>query len=339
MTILFAGKKGFEYNRTKVLIAGLKQLKGVTVLEYEFGTKNESIARELIKRSAEADFVMVPSFRHSDVKFVKKYTQKPIVFDPLISNYLTKVVDYGHYWKAPVKYVSDFFPMRRSDVLIADTEQHKHYFHRIFRVPQEKIHVVPVGVNTSKFTPQDMPVSDKYRVGFYGSFNPLQGVEKIIDVANLLRDEKNITFEIIGDGTTFSKVEKRKESYGLSNINFLRWLPYDQLNQEINKFDLCLGIFGNSLKSDMVVPNKIFHYAALGKPIITKDTLAIRDAFRFDSEIVLTSNSPEDIAAKILELKGSSEKSEAIGAAALSRIHKEYHEVAVAERLVKALEG
>jgi glycosyltransferase involved in cell wall biosynthesis len=40
---------------------------------------------------------------------------------------------------------------------------------------------------------------------------------------------------------------------------------------------VCLGIFGTSEKAASVIPNKVFQVVAAGRPLITRDSPAIRE--------------------------------------------------------------
>lgn len=340
ISILVAGKKGLSYNRTRVLIQGLEKLEEVKVSSFEFGKKNGETGNKLNELSADVDYILVPAFRHTDVKFVKKYSNKPVIFDPLISNYLTKVVDYQHWWKAPSKYFSDFFPMHQADILIADTEHHKLYFSKTFKIPLERIVVVPVGVTADEFLPKEKEAtSSPFRVGFYGSFVPLQGAEKIALAAKELKQHADIEFHLIGSGATFKETQKIVEKHNLSNVHFPGWLEYDDLAAAIQSFDVCLGIFGDSKKADFVVPNKVYHYGAMGKCIISKDTPGIREVFEDQKNILLCTNSPSDIAKAILELKENDALRKHLGEQAHALISMEYNEMAIAKRLVDFLQN
>jgi len=337
MKILFTGKTDFKYNRVRVLLAGLKQMKDVKVEMFPIINRKDFDQTAFIKAQEGADFIYIPPFRHRDVKFIKKISNKPIVFDPLISAYLTKVVDYGHFWKAPFKYFIDKLSFSKCDLLIADTLVHKQYFVKKFKINADKIGVVPVGVDTNLFFPTTKSDNQKFRIGSYGSFVPLQGMPIIIQAAEILKDEEQLEFHIIGGGYKFKEVKNYIEKYKLNNVKLLGWLEYKKLNTAINGFDLCLGIFGKSAKADAVIPNKVFHYAALGKCIVSKDTPGIRELFTSRENIILCQNTPDQIAANILEIKQNNALRTTIGDNAKQMITSDYNHVKIARIFIDFL--
>jgi glycosyltransferase involved in cell wall biosynthesis len=307
MKIVFAAKDGFEYNRVKVLRAGLESLPNCEVILFKLPERNKITGQQFLKLSKDADAVYVPPFRHRDLRFVRKYSSAPVVFDPLISRYLTKVVDYKQYHKAPQKWFIDYRDFRNCDLLLADTEEHLQYFKNTFLLPKSlKTLVVPVGVNTEVFKPNYSQIKNTpstFKIGFYGSFVPLQGALKIIHCAALLAQmNQNVEFEIIGSGHQYQEALDLTKKLKLNNINFRGWLKYDDLAEAINSYDLCLGIFGDSLKADLVVPNKIYHYAAMAKPILTKDSPSMRHYFKNEENIFLCKAEAKDMAEKIISL-------------------------------------
>ncbi len=334
MKILITGKDKFTYNRTQVLLRGLEQTKGVELVYYPIATKKSFNTTEFSQLSQQADFVYIPPFRHSDVKFIKKYSKAPVVFDALISKYLTRTIDHGKWWTAIEKKWRDRVAFKHSDLIMMDTEAHAKYVMETYAFTKNKVISVPVGVDTSLFHPKHRDANKVYKVGFYGGFIPLQGVSKIVEAAHLLR-EHDIQFEIIGKGSEYKKVMRQVKKLKLNNIDFIGWVSYDQLNGLINGFDLCLGVFGDSLKADLVVPNKLYHYAALGKCIISKNTVGVREVFKDGENICLVSNDPESIANKILDIMGGREKADKIAEKGYHLIVHEYNQQAVAKQFLK----
>ncbi|WP_343668182.1 glycosyltransferase [Chitinophaga sp.] len=308
MRILVAGDFEPDYNRTKIILDGLRTIPAVSLSFYNYKEKSKWNFAALRKACRDADVIFLPAFTHQDVAMVKILSGKPILFDPLISRYLSKVFDYkkvNRYSPRALKnYLKDKVSMSIADLVICDTAGHRDYYHRTFNIPFRKLHVVPVGVNTDEFPPApSLPGSATFVVGFYGGFIPLQGTRMIVEAANVLKDYADIHFRLIGNGFEYKVIQQLVAQYQLNNISLPGWVAYDQLAGEMNNFDICLGIFGETLKADLVIPNKIFHYAALEKAIISKASPAIKEVFEDGKDILLTVNTPEAIAEKILLLK------------------------------------
>ncbi len=341
MRILVTGHYEPDYNRIMVLLEGLKK-HGIDLIEFPYEKRNRKIQKKIVELSRDCDLIFLPSFTHPDVPFIKKSVLKPVVFDPLISRYLTKVFDRKSVWRfsprAYKNYLKDQRAFRYSDLIIADTQSHKDYYCSHFTVDPAKITVVPIGVNTEDFFPlkEEVKSDDTIIVGFYGSFIPLHGIDRIVLAANILKEKKNIKFEIYGNGSLFHKISDILNKMQLSALELKGYVDYYNLNQVLNKMDICLGIFGESLKTELVIPNKVYHYAACRKAIITKDTNAIREVFSQDENIVLSSNDPEDIASKIIHLAEHPDFRRKVAANAYSLISNDFNEVEVTRKLLQS---
>lgn len=342
MKILVTGNYEANYNRTLILLKGLKKRKDIEIVEYPLANIKKSDKKLLREMAEDADFIYFPPFTHSSVRSIKKVIPLiPIVFDPLISKYLTKITDYKQISKysprAFKNYLKDKIPLKISDVIIADTEEHKKYFYNKFGISPDKIFVLPIGVDTTVFFPDVPKKSEYFEVGFYGGFIPLQGVKKIVETAFCLRKEKDIRFKLAGSGFETQMIQKYIRKLDLKNIDFLGMIEYHKLPSVINSFDICLGIFGDTPKADLVIPNKIFHYAAVKKCIITKNTLPIKEIFTDQLNIILSSNQPEDIAEKILYIRKEPELSNKIAVNAFKLVSEKYNQNQIADKFINYL--
>ena len=341
MNILFVGKYNPEYNRNKIILEGLRKLDDLTVFELPFNKKKDFNLKEFNRLQTECDFIYCPSFSHKFVKLITKKASKPVVFDPLISNYLTKVFDYKSVSKCSPRayknYLKDKLPFKAVDLLIADTEEHKKYYHTTFNIELNKIKVLPVGACLSDFSPTTKTKTDKFVVGFYGGFIPLQGVKHIIETAELLKNDSSIEFRLVGTGFQYAEMQQLAKHKKLTNLKFEGWIKYADLPQHINNFDVCLGIFGDTPKAKLVIPNKIFHYAAMGKPIITMESDGIKEIFKHEESVFLTPNNKLAIKNAILKLRSNPELTKKLSINTLNLLRSEYSEVKIAEKLVDIL--
>ncbi len=343
MKIAFVGDYLPDYNRTAIIHKGLKAL-GHEVIEFSFKKKNRKAKQKIKELVQECDLFFMPSFTHQQVGFVKGIVKnkKPLIFDPLISRYLTKVHDYKlvprFSFSALRNYYRDKLPMQTADFVVTDTEQHRQYFHSQFSIPLDKMGVLYIGNDFDEFYPAKSPVQnsdDVFHVGFYGGFIPLQGVMNILQAVNFLSEYKDIHFELIGNGFQYLEALDYIKDHQLQNVSTPGWLKPNELREKIQAFDMALGIFGDTEKSHLVIPNKVYHYTACGIPTLTQDTKAIREVFENEKDILLCSPEPEDIAKNILLLKTSKDKRQALGKAAYKKMHSNYNSKCVAKKLIE----
>jgi glycosyltransferase involved in cell wall biosynthesis len=333
LKLLFVGKTDFQYNRDLILLNGLKKREDVSVEVLRIKKRNWATYKEIRKKSKAVDFVVIPSFRHKDVAYIKLASKAPVVFDPLISKYMTRVLDYQVKWKGPHKYLVDWLAFYWPDILIWDTKSHQKILVDKYRIKKPNT-AIYIGVDTSLFFPIEKQKKDKVIVGFYGSFNPLQGIDKIVRAAHMLRDEPTIRFRIIGSGSTYKKVTALAEELKVTNIDFVHNVPYQKLNDAISEFDICLGVFGESVKADVVIPNKIYHYAAAKKCVITKNTEGVKELFVDGENICLVKNDPKAISEAVLALSRNLEKRDRLAEGAFEFIVEGFNEDRVADRFV-----
>ena len=344
MKILVTGKYQPKYNRNNVLLRGLEQL-GVELIEFPYPKRNKAVKISIRELEKDCDFIFLPSFTHLDVPFVRKITHKPIIFDPLISRYLSKVFDYKAVWRYSPRALKNYWKDKRSfkhsDLILADTQAHKEYYIKQFGIVPSKIAVVHVGVHTGDFYPFgfEKPKSDNIIVGFYGSFIPLHGIEIIIKAAKLLENRKDIEFRIYGDGPGYSKIHSLFNELALDSGILKGWVDYQELNKKINEMDICLGIFGDSLKADLVIPNKIYHYAACQKPIVTADTTGIKEIFEQGKTVFLTKKDASSLAQCLENIIANPSERNYVSLNCFDLITRDYSEKKIAAEFLSAING
>ncbi|MFP4163040.1 MAG: glycosyltransferase [Chitinispirillaceae bacterium] len=348
-SIAFVGGYNTAYPRVDVVIRGLCG-QGYRIEHFQVPWsspfRRKLWMRKLLReRTINTDVVIVPAFCHHEMPVVRKFTSKPIIFDPLISRYLTKVHDLKkvspfslHAW---INYRIDRDSMKAADIVLADTEAHKDYFCSRFAVDPRKVEVVPVGYNSNDFFPEPglSGREGQFTVGFYGSFLPLHGIQHIIDAASLLREYSGIRFELIGSGHTYQVMRNKVETMGLENVLFLGRKKYEELNGYINRWDICLGVFGSTLKAGFVIPNKVFHYAGCRKPIITMNSKAIKELFEDRESVLLCDSDPDAIAEKIRDLYVDSVLREKIAGNAYKTVCPGYTHFGIGSKIGRLIEN
>lgn len=310
MKVLYFGSYDPDYSRNRILISGLRQ-NGVEVLECRDNTpgikKFINLFKKHWKLRDKYDAVVVGFLGQQMVPFAKLISRKPLIFDAFLSLYDSNVFDRRttksgsvsswHYW------FLDWVSMSLADVVLFDTDQHINYAAKEFKIKKDKFKRIFVGTDDKVFCPREKHSNSAFTIHFHGSFIPLQGIECIIKAAKLLENDE-IQFNILGDGQTYGRMKDLAEVLKTHNVNFINRVEYDKLPEYINQGDVCLGIFGHTPKASRVIPNKIYEYVAMRKPVITADTPAIKELFD-GRDMVLIQSNPEDLASAILKLKNS----------------------------------
>lgn len=306
MTICYFGIYNSDYSRNRVLINGLCQ-NGFKILECNSQKsglfKYFDLARKHWSIRNKYDLMLVGFPGYQAMILAYCLSRKPVIFDAFSSLYDSMIFDRKivnrNSLKAKYYWFLDWFSCRLADKIIIDTQAHIDYFVKEFNLLAEKFIRVFVGTDDRIMKQREKEKPNSYfLVHFYGSYIPLQGVKYILEAAKILQAE-NIRFNIIG-----SKIKKAFKEYNLSNVNFIDNVPYERLPQYLGEADICLGIFGDTNKAKRVIPNKVFDALAVGRPILTGDSPAIRELLT-DRENALFCRlaDAKDLADKIRMLK------------------------------------
>ncbi len=349
MKVLFGTNAEFwMVRRLETLYIGLKE-NGVVFVEFF------SVKKSFLKRFFEPfitedfDFVLV----HGFFPFLLAWIMKPIhrrkiIYDVFISLYNTEVEDRKRVKKGSLKarvlFFLDKFTCNHADVAFLDTKTHVKYFNKKFNI-KKKLKVVYVGANEKlwKIKNIDIIKNKKFNVVFWGAFSPLHGADIIVKSAKLLEKNKDIQFHMLGFSKEkmFGQCNKEVEELVENSKNIT--LKYGitlktNLVDYANSADVCLGIFGNSIKSNMVIPHKAFESLALNKPLITKNTDAAREIFENNKHCILVKDEKE-LAEAVLKLKKNKEFREKIANKGYDLYKENYSTTNIGKQLLKIIRG
>lgn len=341
MTICYFGDFDPAYSRNRVLIKSLSDA-GVTVLVCRSDLAGRSRYAELSKKYRalpQHDLVLVGYTDARDmVPLARVLTRVPIVWDAFYSRYDALVCDRQLVspWhpKAWIHWLLDFTSAHIAQGILLDTNAHIDYFASAFWVPKRRFIRVLVGTDETLFSSRVAETSsEQLRVGFYGKYIPLQGVDIIVSAARILVDYKRVRFTLLGSGQTYQATRALATKLGARNIEFRTRIPYEELPAFIVASDIMLGIFGTGEKTGRVIPNKVYEALAMGKPIITADTPAIRELLTDEEALLVRAGDPEALARALLALSNDAGRRERMGKAG----HEAFRRMATTERIGQTL--
>lgn len=142
-------------------------------------------------------------------------------------------------------------------------------------VPQDKITVIPACVDVEFIRPlprenqwrKKWGLTGKFVILYAGNMGLSQGLDTILQAAQLLAAYPDIAFVFVGDGATRVSTEARAQEEGLMNVTFSPFLPREDVPFVYALADLCLVALKRGIVVESV-PSKTYTIMASGRPVI-----------------------------------------------------------------------
>ena len=314
MRVLYFGTYDRSYPRNAQVISCLRRA-GVDVVEHHVSVwegRQESWSAglasavrvafselRLFRRPKGFDVLVVGYPGHFDFPVARWAARgRPVVFNPLVSLADTLVSDRGRFrpgsLAARTLQAVDRRAFRSADLVVADTEAHADFLAGSTGIPRSRVEVCLVGAEERIFEPV-WARSEPFTCLFVGKLIPLHGLETILEAA---RRAPEIPFRIVGSGQLDAVLAQPPD-----NVEWVRWVEYERLPDELARAGCALGIFGGSSKADRVIPNKAYQALACGTPLVTGDTRAARELLvDGESALLVPPGDPDALAAAIRRL-------------------------------------
>lgn len=296
-------------------------------------------------RRLDYDIMLIPWRGVLTIPLAKLIHKKPIVYFPAFSIYDTLVNDRKKFKKNSIKakfaHFVDSLSCKWSDRIALESTAEIDYFVKEFGLPKEKFFQIPLAADESIFYPQSKDKSnDKFTILFFGSFIPLHGIKTIVKAATILQNNNDISFTICGNGQTKPEIEELIKKNNLKNMNLVGLISKEELLENIKNSDVCLGIFGDTLKAQKVVTNKAFQILASKKPLITMESPAATESGLENNEncILVPAADPQRLAEAILSIKDNPQKRDQIASNGYKLYNEKLSMDFVGKKLVKVLE-
>ncbi|TAN57973.1 glycosyltransferase [Patescibacteria group bacterium] len=295
-TVLFLCGANADYTRNALNLKALKQsfrtIEISSRLPHYF-LRLPMVAIKFLLCFKIYDLIFVGFLAQPLMPIVRLWTKKPIIFDAFISLYDTICFDRKIFKPNSIVGRMAFWIDQKSciwaDKIITDTNAHADYFSQTFNISRNKFQTIYLGADTEIFYPlvnQQKNDEKKFIVFYYGSGLPLQGIDVILKAAKRLEVDNSIVFRLVGPirkkhGELIKKLQPR-------NIEFIDWIPYDELPKKITESDICLGgHFSNIDKAKRVISGKTYQFLAMRKPVIVGDNPANKELFENQKDVIM----------------------------------------------------
>jgi len=338
MKICFFGTYDKNYTSNKMILKGFCE-NGIEVVEINSSiavtnltTSQEMSAIQLIlrvlrkykivveivrnfKKFMKTDVIYVGYPGHVDVFFaypISKLFRKKLVFNPLLIIYNGFADEQGILRRnsalgVAIKSVESLC-YRLCDMVFADTPFQYEHLKNDFGISAKKLRVLPIGADDTgyKYTPYTNTKAKKVHVVYYGLYSPVHGVEHIVEAANILRNDKSISFSFVGQGNTYEENYKRIKALKLNNIKFYHDVPQSEHLPVMQSSDIFLGFLQKHPSVDRIIPNKVYQGLALGRVVLTAEAPVTKSMFKHKKDMYLVRPAdPQALADAILELKNN----------------------------------
>ncbi len=128
------------------------------------------------------------------------------------------------------------------------------------------------------------------------------------------------------------------QTNNLSNVELIGKVPIEAIPDFIAESSVCLGIFGDTEKTLRVIPNKVYEYVAMAKPVITANSPAIKEVFEDNKDMIFCKAADgRELAEKIEYLYAHPEICKSLGEAAYAKFISKLDAKVLGEQLVSQL--
>lgn len=142
-------------------------------------------------------------------------------------------------------------------------------------VPEKKITLIYDWVETDQIKPlprendfgREFGLINNFIVLYAGNLGFVQGLDKVLEAANLLKDDPQIRFLLVGDGGRRAELVEIARQQNLKNVLFLPYQPRDRMPQVLATCDVALVSLSKGTGFG-ALPSKTFSILASGRPLI-----------------------------------------------------------------------
>jgi colanic acid biosynthesis glycosyl transferase WcaI len=143
-------------------------------------------------------------------------------------------------------------------------------------VRTDKLNVISNWVDgkTYRVVPPDSTLAERtgmaghFNVMFAGNMGFAQGLQTVIEAADLTRDVAGLQYVMVGDGIEKQRLEEEVAKRGLTNVRFLGRWPAEDMSALYAIADVLLCHLRRDPIYLLTVPSKTYTYLACGRPVL-----------------------------------------------------------------------
>lgn len=153
-----------------------------------------------------------------------------------------------------------------------------------YYTPKASVYGIPVGVDPTKFRrmPKDecraelikqkvfpSNIEGKFIVLYSGVISSIYRLESLVYAAELMKNDKDIVFLLIGEGSEKRRLYNLKLESKIDNFHLQPSQPREIMPLIISASDVCVILLANDPIYNIVLPIRFYEYLSCCKPLIT----------------------------------------------------------------------
>ncbi len=204
-----------------------------------------------------------------------------------------------------------------------------------YAVDQAKIHYIPHWSAKESGDPmafdenpmaKELGLTDKFVVQYSGNMGAWHDIDILIEAADLLKDNSDIHFLFIGDGSRRAAAEAMSREMDQDNVSWLEFMPIEKLPESLT----CCHVSLISLRAGfegIAIPSKLYGILASGRAIVAQVPEVSEVAMVVREENcgrVVAPGDREGLAVAIKELAANRDETAAMGTRARAAYKEKY---------------
>jgi glycosyltransferase involved in cell wall biosynthesis len=180
-------------------------------------------------------------------------------------------------------------------------------------IPKNKTEIHPLWISTKEFSPvspaevnkikKKYKLDGKFSLMYAGLIGLPQGLDIIIEVATMLKDNRDIVFVLVGGGPEEGRIKKESKRAGLENIRFIPFQPKEEIPAFLSAADVLFAHLNPAPFRKGTIPGKILAYMSMGKPLLVAVEGETTDLVnRSNSGLITRPRDPKSIAESLKTL-------------------------------------
>jgi glycosyltransferase involved in cell wall biosynthesis len=200
-------------------------------------------------------------------------------------------------------------------------------------VPEEKLALVSHGADVEFIQPGDrrnsfrreLGLEDQFIAVYAGAFGMANGLELVLEAADLLRTEPDVVFVLVGNGNAEAGLRAEAKRRALPNVVFTGLRPKSEIPGVLAAGDAGLMILRPNLLVGTACPNKFFDYLAAGRPVLINFSGEARELVeRAGAGLYIRDSRADALADAVRYLRDNPAEREAMGCRARRLAVEEY---------------